>query len=442
VLRFFEIIPSLLSIFQDQESTEDIQNSLAEKIQKLVEKFVNALEERKNRHRLYDVILPEIVSILTRGLKNYHRNDPDLLLLVSLQLYSFLTEERAAGLLQLLKRPSSMLSGTIHRVLSSKKDPFIFRFLVQCLDKNDPPPLALSVLSKRTDLPFITFFLSNLKNPLSETIKSNLAQIPPLSWLNAPQNLLNQLNEEAQSGMVELVQNLNFSETEIQSKLIDIFHHGKGKCRLDALTLLATFSGERIDQLIWDAGGDSDPNVQAEALSLLSKRNIPNASSRILQFANSPNDLVRETIQKLLPNFRFSRFFDTFDQLKEEQRRMLFNVVKMLDSQTVDELANILVIGEPKSKAKALLCIEYGKLVPALEDALCSVLAKGELPLLRSKAAELLAEGRRELSRSTLVQSLHRDVAPEVRAAAKKSLENRPTSWETTKNPAQGVQKN
>jgi hypothetical protein len=48
---------------------------------------------------------------------------------------------------------------------------------------------------------------------------------------------------------------------------------------------------------------------------------------------------------------------------------------------------------------------------------------------LRSKAAEQLAAGQQDESRSMLVQALHRDVNPEVRAAARKSLEERPTFW-------------
>jgi hypothetical protein len=64
-----------------------------------------------------------------------------------------------------------------------------------------------------------------------------------------------------------------------------------------------------------------------------------------------------------------------------------------------------------------------------LEDAVCEVLSKGENPALRCKAAQLLANGNRELSRSLLVQSLHRDPNPEVREAAKKTLEKRPPTW-------------
>lgn len=91
------------------------------------------------------------------------------------------------------------------------------------------------------------------------------------------------------------------------------------------------------------------------------------------------------------------------------------------------------MIGTPVEKAKALLCIDYGNLATKMEDSLCGILRDEEIPTLRVKAAELLADGRREFSRSTLVQSLHRDAAVEVRAAAKASLEKRPTYWNLEK---------
>jgi HEAT repeat protein len=150
---------------------------------------------------------------------------------------------------------------------------------------------------------------------------------------------------------------------------------------------------------------------------------------RLLQFADSPHEQVRETVFELLPNIRFDRFFQTFDKISEEQRRTLFKLVKVMDPETVNELAKLLAESEPLVKIKALLCIGYGDLVPALEDAVCGVLTDGETPLLRIAAAKLLAKGRREMSRSILVQALHRDNDPVVRAAAKTSLENRPVAW-------------
>jgi hypothetical protein len=430
--NYFEILPSMLMTFLDQSKTEEELSVLSEGILKLVGKYVRALEERKNRRLLYETILSEVSSVLFRGLRDFRRNDPDLFIHVFLQLYPFLTDKHSA-LIKLLYISSSILYGSIHHFLLSGRDSSIFRFVVYCLDNPNPPPVVLTMFSKRFDMPFITYFLKNIEKPISLSLKTNLIAVQPIEWLNPFRSLLDRLDEQAQAGLVTLVQNIALPENEIHQKLLDLFHYGMGKGRLEALMALAQFSGAEIDQLIWDAGGNSDPDIQAKALELLSKRSIQNANFRILQFANSPHETVRETIQKLLPDFRLPRFFEMFDQLTEEQRRSMLNMVKVLDPQMVNELSRILIVGEPRDKAKALLCIDYGSMVLALEDSLCGVLAKGEVAAIRVKAAELLVAGRRDLSRSTLVQALHRDPDPTVRAAAKKSLEKRPPQWEQLK---------
>jgi len=135
----------------------------------------------------------------------------------------------------------------------------------------------------------------------------------------------------------------------------------------------------------------------------------------------------------MLPHFRFNRFVQTFDQLDDESRRRMFMVVKQLDKQTPVELTKMLASDEPMVRAKALVCIDYCRdIVPLVEDALCDILSRDQVPKLRCRAAEQLVAGRRDESRMTLVQALHRDGNPEVRAAAKNSLANRPAYWHPT----------
>jgi HEAT repeat protein len=212
--------------------------------------------------------------------------------------------------------------------------------------------------------------------------------------------------------------------------LLKIFEHGLGTGRAAALSALALLPGANIDRLIWDAAADAEPAVQIEALNLLNSRDIPGAAARIMQFVGSPYEEVRNTIHKIMPHFQFSRFMQSFDQLDNANRRQLFNVVRNLDKRTPDELTKMLHAEEPMLKAKALLCIDYCRdIVPLVEDALCDILMRNELSTLRSKAAEQLAAGRQDASRTALVQALHRDTSPEVRTAARKSLGERPTYW-------------
>jgi HEAT repeat protein len=259
-----------------------------------------------------------------------------------------------------------------------------------------------------------------------------------LAWAGSIDSFLNQFDSEAQCGLVLLLQNMKLPEEELQTLLLNVFEHGSDEGRLAALSALAAFSGAAVDRLVWEAAGDANPTIQVEALTQLNTRTIPNAAARIMQFVESPHEEVRDTIQKLLPNFRFNRFMQTFEQLDDERRRRMFTIVRQLDKQTPTELIKMLSSAEPLVRAKALLCIDYcNEIVPLVEDALCDILTLDEMPKLRCKAAEQLVAGRREESRMTLVQALHRDASPEVRTAAKSSLEKRPAHWHQQEAEAQ-----
>jgi hypothetical protein len=348
-----------------------------------------------------------------------------------LRLYPFFSEAGADRDLYLqLRLPNSPVYVAAYRRLLKGTEPYLFQLITRCLDRLNPPQIVPQIISERSDIPFLDALFKNIKQPLSLELKTNLANLPPLAWISQIGSFLGQFDADAQCGLILLLQNINLKEAELQMYLLDIFEHSKGAGRLAILSALTDFSGAEIDHLIWEASGDTDPSVQAEALTQLSLRELPGAPSRIIQFIESPHEEVRDTIQKLLPNFRFSRFMQTFDQLDDEQRRRMFNVVRQLDKQTLSELSKMLNIGEPVQKAKALLCIDYYyDIVPQLEDDLCEILAHDTIPKLRCKAAEQLVAGRREESRTTLVQAMHRDTDSEVRAAAKKSLENRPVHW-------------
>ncbi len=433
--RFYEALPFLLNRYVAHGDDEE-DTFLSDNIDRLLNRFAEAMSERKNRRFLNETVLPGIVAVLTPALKNFHRHDTDVLLLVLLKLFPFLSQEYAE-LTQYLKNTTTQASLSIVRLLQESRDPAVFRFIFYCMDNPSPPPVVPTTFARRSDIPFLSAFVKLLQEPepplekpiVSAAMKANLASLPHLEWLDDIRSLLDSLGETAQPGLVLLVRNLDLPAEAAQSIFVGIVHHGRPKGRVAALEALEKFSGKHIDELIWEAAGDANPLVQVAALNLIGKRNQPNGASRILQFVDSPNENVRKTVQSLLPDFRFSRFLDGFDQMNDTQRRGMFQLVSKLDAKVVDELAKILAIGAPVDKAKALLCVGYGELVPQLEDSLCGVLTDDKSPAIRAKAAELLAAGRRELSRSTLVQALHRDSAPEVRAAAKASLENRPVRW-------------
>jgi hypothetical protein len=430
---FYEVLPTLAAYCLGpgvyDSSTLSLNNDFLRFIRKYADKM--AKNDPSEHQLLYNNLLSEFSKILVQKIKEYRFTKQELTLTVYLWLYPFFSENGVDRDLYLqLRLSNSPIYVAAYRRLLRESTPCIFLFITRCLDRLNPPPIISQIIAERGDIPFLEMLFKSIKKPLSLELKTNLANLPPLTWISQIDSFLDQFDTEAQCGLAFLLQNMTLKEGELKTILLKIFEHGRGEGRTAALSALATFSGTDIDRLVWDASGDSDPSVQIEALTQLHSRGIPNALARIVQFVESPHERVRDAIQKMLPNFRFSRFLQTFDQLDDESRRRMFHVVRLLDKQTPVELSKMLTDDVPLVRAKALLCIDYSRgIVPLLEDRLCDVLIHDEVSRLRCKAAELLVAGQREESRVTLVQAFHRDESPEVRAAAKTSLENRPTYW-------------
>jgi hypothetical protein len=431
---FYEVLPTLTSYCLGPGSQDKSGLSFHADFLKFLNKYTEALEKNDlaEHQLLYNTILPELSKTLLQKIKEYRFTRHELTLTVFLRLYPFFSDAGTDHDLNLqLRLPNSPVYVASYRRLLKESETYLFKFITRCLDRLNPPPIVPQVISERSDIPFLDALFKSIKQPLTLEHKTNLAKLPPLIWIGQIGSFLNKFDSEAQCGLVLLAQNINLKEEELRACLLQIFERGNGNGRLAALSALAPFSGIDIDRAVLAVSEEEEPALQVEALTQLNMRAVPGSVARIMQFAGSPHETVRDTIKKLLPNFQFNRFLQSFDQLDDEQRRRMFDVVKKLDKQTPDELSKILSTGEPILRAKALLCVDYNlDIVPLIEDALCDVLAHDEMPRLRCKAAAQLVAGRRDESRMTLVQAFHRDVDPEVRTAARNSLEARPTYWD------------
>ncbi|MDR3232750.1 MAG: hypothetical protein LBT46_03645 [Planctomycetaceae bacterium] len=426
-LEIYEVLPSMFTFcFWSGGQDKHLQQRQNDML-KFSDKYIQALErnEPHERHLLFNTLFPEIVKTIRSKAKDFRQDSSELTLSVFLRFYPFFTDAES-DLKQILRIASAPLYLAAYRRLLTDSSPYLFQFIVRCLDKFNPPPLVLQVLSKRFDTKFLSAVFKRIKEPLPMEIKTNIAALPPVEWLEQIGSVFNQFDGEALQGLVTFLQHLPMSDDELEAALLRIFYHGQGEGRTAAFNALKPIKNDKINRVIWDAADDSDPDIQAEALTELNSRNLPGAGSRIIQFASSPHVRVRETIQKLLPNFKLVWFMDVFDKLDDVRRRQMFDVVRNLDDKTGEKLSVMLEAGDEVAKSRALICLNYcNDLVPKAEKSLCWLLLNGEKAELRRQSAEILVAGMSDESRSALVQAFHRDADADIRNAAKTALENR-----------------
>lgn len=434
VYRVYDLIPILLNMLTAEKTEHrpgpDIP--IDELLIRLTKQFVDDIEENRTGDTLRALVINETTAALHRIIRNFRRNDDPIFLKIFLLLGPYI-HEKDLKQNQAFRNPLHPIYAALAGILQTEKDEYIYEFILDSLHAQNVPGLVLSAISNRTDPDFLQYFLEGLESPFPAAVQDNVARIHRLEWINSVRSLLKDLDPKAQSNLVELLHCSRLPREEIFTVCQQIVQFGCPSGRCAALVELSASALEEVDNIIWENSGDSDPEVRATALKLLRARNHPQASVRLLQNIDNPSKIVREVVQEMLPEFRIQRFLASFDLLNEQQRKLTFKIVKKIDPRTNEVLIQELHEGNPAAKVRAIRCIEIGELVPQMEEPLCSLLLHGEPAPLRMKAAELLATGRREISRLSLIQASHNDKSFDVRIVAKSSLEKREEQREKEK---------
>ncbi|MDR3109597.1 MAG: HEAT repeat domain-containing protein [Planctomycetaceae bacterium] len=432
-MKIIESLPDLLVIYHDYRDKFDNESLLPDLIISLIDELRNRIESRKRYRYLVKVVLADITRVMNEFVHNFKRSDPPLILQTFLELYPLISE-LSPMLVDAIRNPAHQCYLPIARTLQQSSGDYVFRFVVDCMNAPDPPPLVVTAFTKRNDTPFIRALLCRVANgSVTYDFHDNIKLVKRFDWFDNVSSLLKQLDGQCQRGLVELAVIVPQSRDQRRNIFMTILKNGKPEARLAVIPHLDSVRDESIDELLLKMVDDEDPQIQVEAMQVVKNLKIQNGIFAILRYIDSPHDIVRETVQKLLPEFHFSRFWNMFDQLSDEQRQSSLKLIRKVDARFSIEISEILMTGTDIEKAKALLCIDVNAIAPQIEDALCSLLLTCESPHIRVKIAEYLALGRKEESRNTLVQALHRDTNPDVRAAAKSSLERRPAPWSQAK---------
>jgi len=182
------------------------------------------------------------------------------------------------------------------------------------------------------------------------------------------------------------------------------------------------------DRLVLLASESDDPEIQALALSQLRTRRIQGATSRLLRWIDSPHDCVLTAISGELTEFRMDRLLQTLDALSDEQRDYMLRVVKKIDPNHKETIANELENPRQKHKDFLLDLMIVERTAVTYEISLMKLVEQERVLALRLKAVKLLALGIHEASLQFLKNTAERDRDMEVRLLSQRVYEIRTKS--------------
>jgi len=295
--------------------------------------------------------------------------------------------------------------------------------LCHFLYQTNPPEDILSIISRRSDLPFLRYFFGTVGSQPDPVVKRNLKRFHTFRWVKEVPQLLPQLDEIQQQAIPVIVTHARISRDEALKVVGHVLLEGQPAGRRAAAEALAEFHGAEANALTIRAMQDHDPSVQAAIIPQLRHRGILGALPYIVSRLDSPHPIVRRAARKSLREFSFTRFLQVWDLLPPDVRKNTGMLVKR-----VDPRATLLLRAELLSpfRLRRLRALEV-----AVELELVSRLESSIISLLRDEDSSVRAEAAIALSQSDSVESYRalleasNDASITVQNAVIRSLEER-----------------
>ncbi|MDR1384818.1 MAG: HEAT repeat domain-containing protein [Planctomycetaceae bacterium] len=422
-LHPYSLIPHLLRVFGQEPPSRYLGNAQAV-IMFLTDEFSQQFNGTVPQIPAYGHILTEIIDVLQHGFCSWKKHERMIFFDVLFKLSDRMTN---TGYMfrDMMSDPNHPAQLPLIRKLVDSPDPQVIRFLIHQLESISAPPGILSAAARRTDRLFVRMLLESIGYKPSLLYQENLSKIRKWEWLSSLRDWLPQQDAGYHCFAVMLIRYSGINELEKNSFYNQILRYGKTPGKLALLDALRNLESSDVNRLVLQMADDSEPEVQAAALSQLRERNIKNWTAILLKYIDSPSPIVRETISRELVEFRMARFLKKFDQFSPEQQKYMLSVIRKIDPEFLEITAWELSNPRQKHKEFLLQFISEEHLAVRFEMPLIQFVERESDASLRLKGIKLLALGKLSASYHCLKRIADSDFDKDVRTLAQRICEIR-----------------
>ena len=201
------------------------------------------------------------------------------------------------------------------------------------------PRVVRKVIGGRCDLKFVENLLWSIAPKPSRTVARSLARITSVAWADPESPLLDQLDEKAQVGAVQLMLATAIERPQALAVIRTLLLNGKPGGRRAAAEALEQFDEPEVGDLLARALDDPEPRVVAAVLGQLRQHRVPNAFSLMVRSVGNPDPEVKQALRKAMPEFVLERFLANLDAIDEELRPTAACLVRQIDDDILGNLA-------------------------------------------------------------------------------------------------------
>jgi HEAT repeat protein len=333
-----------------------------------------------------------------------------------------LTPRNSKTLLRILGDADNSCHSVLIDMLQGSTDPQLLGHLLAVVLRPRAPRAAVDIFARRCDLPFIRCVLREVAVCQEDLLQNRkrLAHIDRIDWLRNDRRILDELDGGEQVAAVVLTIASAIGQAQKLSFLGCVVEHGDREARQAACGVLEQIKGERVDLIVLRALRDECPQVQATAIRQLRHRGVPDALSLVMDFLESPHDVVQEAARTSLADFTVERYRASFDEMSDESRSANGELVRRVDPSLPNELRRDLMCPSRARRLRAIEMTSASGSVELLEHELIECM-EDEDHFIRAAAAAALGRSRSYACRLALKAALS-DRSVAVQQAARESL--------------------
>jgi len=413
----YDLVPVLVGVAEDEANpNRDVAAQTLVRLAEALYVELAAPRDYQNR-RNPQLIRQHVVTSLEASMQRFDRHKCREVL----DAFLILSGRENVTLKRLLQNPHEPAYLAAIEALNNSPRPGVMRLILSFLDDPHAPLAIINVLTHRGDRAFVRHLLNKIGHELTSTMRANIRRMESLSWLHGDLTLLDALDDNQQSALVQLSVGSGMKRVQAFGLVQLILRTGRVGGRRAASLALSGFTGSHANQLVIEGLEDDDPQVVANLLEQLRKRGIPGALTRLMEFVDSPHPEICRAVQRSLGEFSFSRFLAAFDMLDEKVRGSTGWLVRRIDPTTVSGLAAELAAEGRSRRLRALAVAPYACVVDDLCGQIVELLSDAD-HFVRAAAAQALGHSSSADAQQALRMALL-DRSVTVQEAAEASLQ-------------------
>lgn len=310
----------------------------------------------------------------------------------------------------------------VAELLTEDSQPALLNLLCDFLAYHAPPAAALDVIRQRNDFEFVLHLLKQLPRQPSDYLALNLAKLNGLAWLQDSMELIEQLPASVHDRLVAVINHAPLEEKTRTRLKAWIIRQSGATGREAASDVLKVLPREEANKILYDALGDTNPEVEAWATHRLRAQKLPDTFEELLKRLDRNLDVVRDAARDELFSFDLNYLLKIFGDLSPGQSRQCGEALLKINPNAPEELIREI---EHPFRRRRIRAIEAAEALGFLDVVLPCLLEKLDDPEASVRCVVIETLGRNPTPEGVEgIRKMTNDPQRQVRSAAENVIAN------------------